>query len=91
MTFGSPSAPRSTETSRQRAQRIALSRRAERNPEPRPERMEPPARVSRSGLTLTHGAFRGADYGQVCAFLGLRPSKPHEDASGNDRRRRRGR
>ena len=33
--------------------------------------------------------FRQADYGQVCQFLGLRPSKPYANAQGEDTRRRR--
>lgn len=48
-------------------------------------------RQTRRELVLSFDEFRTADYGQLCQFLGLRPSKPHLNAAGQDTRRRRGR
>lgn len=76
MSYGNPGDIRSTETARQRNQRLALSRRAQRGPEPTPVRIAEPGRVSAQGLVLTLASFRLADYGQVCEFLGLKPSMP---------------
>lgn len=90
----------SSETDGQRRARVALSKSVEREHAHR-ERFEPRGRAfpepipvghvwaSASELTLDRVAFRAADFGQLCQALGLRPSKPHEDARGRDVRKRR--
>lgn len=73
------------ETRAQRRERVALTRRAaavELDAPAAPEVVE--ARASARGLSMSLAAFRAADYGQVCQFLGLSPSRPR-----SSRRRRR--
>lgn len=43
-------------------------------------------RPSSGELVMSWEAFRAADYGQLCQYLGLRPSQPDRDAQGKRRR-----
>lgn len=71
------------ETNRQRRERLALSRRAAATPAPaKPAKIEAFVRVKGDGeLVARFADFKAMDYGQLCQFLKLRPSKPHAPAA----------
>ena len=91
------------ETRRQRKQREALTAAAAREAahieqfgtSPVKATEEPlyavEVRTGHRRLTMPFEVFQGADYGQLCQYLGLRPSKPNHDAHGRRRRARAGR
>lgn len=43
----------------------------------------------RGELVMPYEVFRRADFGQLCARLGLRPSQPDRNASGERRKAKR--
>jgi len=43
---------------------------------------------ARGEIVMPLSDFRHADFGQVCQYLGVRPSKPHVNAAGQNMRRR---
>lgn len=65
------------ETARQRNQRAALSRAVEQAGDALPAgRRQSVARATPAGLVMTFASFKAADYGSLCQFLGLSPSRP---------------